>query len=185
MCEFIHFLPDPKSPDWKVQSYRQSSVRTTVRYLQWCWWLKDDGDNFKMLVTETLCWWLFSICWLLFQCIESVTHISKLPTTHFVSNIRHKHLYSPVEYQSTLMVFSKISPQVLKNLDFLLTGSQFSIESLCWWLFQCKNRHKHLKSIIDIIQASNIDVPQKPSFEFCFRSPRSLPISYLSHPNQS
>ena len=31
----------------------------------WLWFY--DGDSFKMLVTESLCWWLFSLCWWLFQ----------------------------------------------------------------------------------------------------------------------
>ena len=57
---------------------------------QWCWWLYD-GDWFEMLVAESLCWRLFSLCWWFSQCIKSVTNISNLSPTHLVSNIRHQH----------------------------------------------------------------------------------------------
>ena len=55
-----------------------------------CWCLYD-GDWFKMLVAESLCWRLFSLCWRFSQCIKSVTNISNLSPTHLVSNIRHQH----------------------------------------------------------------------------------------------
>ena len=41
--------------------------------LQWCWWL-DDGDRLKMLMTESLCWRLFSLSWLFF-CLKLTTNI--------------------------------------------------------------------------------------------------------------
>ena len=55
-----------------------------------CLWLYD-GDWFEILVAESLCWRLFSLCWWFFPCIKSVTNISNLSPTHFVSNIRHQH----------------------------------------------------------------------------------------------
>ena len=55
-----------------------------------CWWLYD-GDRFEMLVAESLCWRLFSLCWWFFQFIKSVTNISNLLPTYLVSNIHHQH----------------------------------------------------------------------------------------------
>ena len=49
--------------------------------------LNYDGDGFKMLVAELLCWRLLSVMIVIFQCIESVTKISNLSTAHFFSNI--------------------------------------------------------------------------------------------------
>ena len=46
-----------------------------------CWWLYD-GDLFKMLVAESLCWW-FS------QCIKSVTNILNQSLTSWIG---HQHL---------------------------------------------------------------------------------------------
>ena len=59
-----------------------------------CSWLYD-GDWFQMLVTESLCWRLFSLCWGFSQCIKSVINISNLSPTHLVSNIRHQHRGNP------------------------------------------------------------------------------------------
>ena len=56
---------------------------TVVLVTSLCWWLYN-GDWFQMLIAESLCW-RFS------QCIKSVTNISNLSPTHFVSNIRHQH----------------------------------------------------------------------------------------------
>ena len=55
-----------------------------------CWWLCD-GDWFQMLVAESLCWRLFSLCWWFSQCINSVTNISNLSSTYLVYNIRRRH----------------------------------------------------------------------------------------------
>ena len=52
------------------------------------WWLY---DWFEMLVAESLCWRLFSLCWWFSQCIKSVTNISNLSPTHLVFIIRHQH----------------------------------------------------------------------------------------------
>ena len=51
-----------------------------------------DGDRFKMLVTESLCWRLFTLWWWLFQWIKSVLNILNLSPTYFV-NIRHQHRF--------------------------------------------------------------------------------------------
>ena len=57
----------------------------------WCWWFYD-SDRFKMLVTESLCWRLFSLCWWFSQCIKSVTNILNWsPTSHTC----HQHIWSP------------------------------------------------------------------------------------------
>ena len=58
---------------------------------QWCWWHRYVDDLYQMLVAESLCWQLFSLCWWFSQCIKLVTNISNLSPTHLVSNIRHQH----------------------------------------------------------------------------------------------
>ena len=56
-----------------------------------CWWLYD-GDWFEMLVAESLCWRLFSLCWWFSQCIKSVTNIlNRSP----ISQTCHQHIWSP------------------------------------------------------------------------------------------
>ena len=46
------------------------------------WWVYD-GDWFEMLVAESLCWRLFSLCWLFSICIKLVTNIlNRSPTSH-------------------------------------------------------------------------------------------------------
>jgi len=60
------------------------------------WWLYD-GNWFTILVVESLCWRLFvmlvifSMYWIGHQHPESVTIISNLSPTYFVSNIRHQY----------------------------------------------------------------------------------------------
>ena len=56
-----------------------------------CWRLYD-GDWFQMLMAESLCWRLFSLCWRISQCIKSVTNIlNRSPT----SQTFHQHIWSP------------------------------------------------------------------------------------------
>ena len=64
-----------------------------------CWWLYL-GDNFWILVTEFRYWWHLldvdaqRLCYermLVTKTAKTVTNISKLSATHFVSNIRHQH----------------------------------------------------------------------------------------------
>ena len=66
---------------------------TVILVTSLCWWLYD-GDWFQMLVTESLCWRLFSLCSWFLQCIKSVTNILNLSLTHFVFNIRPQHRVS-------------------------------------------------------------------------------------------
>ena len=51
----------------------------------------DSVGDIVMLVAESLCWRLFSLCRWFSQCIKSVTNISNLSPTHLLSNIRHQH----------------------------------------------------------------------------------------------
>ena len=56
-------------------NWQMTSVMLVTTF---CWWL-NDGDRFKMLLTESLCWRLFSFFMLLiFQCIKSVTNTFRL-----------------------------------------------------------------------------------------------------------
>ena len=69
-----------------VQHLASVMLTTTL-----CWWLYD-GNRFKMLVTESICWKLFALCWLFlnvsnYHYFRWVTNIPKLSPTHFVSNI--------------------------------------------------------------------------------------------------
>ena len=57
-----------------------------------CWWLYD-GDWFEMVVTESLCWRLFSLCWWISQYIKSVNNILNWSPT---SQTWHQHIWSPI-----------------------------------------------------------------------------------------
>ena len=68
-----------------------------------CWWLYD-GDWFQMLVAESLCWRLFSLCWRFSQCIKSVTNIlNRSP----ISQTCHQHIL-PQTSVTNIDVTSKI-----------------------------------------------------------------------------
>ena len=56
-----------------------------------CWWLYD-GDWFLMLVAESLCWRLFSLCWWFSQCIKLVINILNRSST---SQACPQHVWSP------------------------------------------------------------------------------------------
>ena len=82
------------SSSWSVRPFvksmhmffmiRQSVLRGVFKKNQevttLCWWFYD-ADRFKILVTESLCWRLFSVCWSFFQFIKSATNISNLSPT--------------------------------------------------------------------------------------------------------
>ena len=55
------------------------------------WWLYD-GDRFQMLVAESLCCRLFSLCWWFSQCIKPVTEMLNRSLT---SQTCHHHIWSP------------------------------------------------------------------------------------------
>ena len=81
-----------------------------------CWWLYD-GDWFEMLVAESLCWRLFSLCWWFSQCIKSVINIfNRSPT----SQTCHQHIWSPTSV--TNIDVTKIS--ILLFIVFYRSGSQ-------------------------------------------------------------
>ena len=85
-------------------------LRTLCSGWQWCrwyrmlvtlrWWLISDVGGriimlatfFVMLVAESLCWRLFSLCWWFSQCILSVTDILNGSPT---SQTCHQHIWSP------------------------------------------------------------------------------------------
>ena len=64
-------------------------VRTLMLMTSGSWWLYV-GDNFRVLVTKFRYWWH-----LLDVGTKTVTNISKLSPTYFVSNILHQHRCSP------------------------------------------------------------------------------------------
>ena len=57
-----------------------------VDFMLWLY----DVDWFEMSLPKWLCWRRFSLCWWFSQWIQSVTNISILSPTHWVSNIRHQ-----------------------------------------------------------------------------------------------
>ena len=61
----------------------------------WLWCLYD-GDWFLILVTESLCWRLFSLCWLFSICIKPVINIlNRSPTSHTCHHTFHLQHPSP------------------------------------------------------------------------------------------
>ena len=88
-----------------------------------CWWFTD-GDRFKMLVTESLCWRLLSLCWWFFQCIKSVTNILNLLPTHFVSNIRRQHQCRLVQLSVNNEIFTFCRTKIW-NVPNLLMNQTF------------------------------------------------------------
>ena len=104
-------LRDTNSPDMKLICFdfqlfnisyykRWLSVQlhfwvTVMLVTSLCRWLYD-GDWFQMLVAESLCWRLYSLCWRFTQCIKSVTNILNRSTTYLVSSIRHQHRCNPL-----------------------------------------------------------------------------------------
>ena len=76
----------------ELQFHDVTNINNAIQgTLQWSWSLSD-GDRFKMLVTESLCWW----------CIKSVTHISILSPTHLSPTHRCSSL-------NTLLILIQIS----------------------------------------------------------------------------
>ena len=90
-----------------------------------CWWLYD-GDWFQMLVAESLCWRLFSLCWWISQCIKSVTNISNL------------------------------SPATVTNIDVTAVLATKNLYFIIWPFFQWQSRleflycHPHSRSVTKI-----------------------------------
>ena len=80
-----------------------------------------------MLVAESLCWRLFSLCWRFSQCIKSVTNIlNRSPT----SQTYHQHIWSPTSvtnidvtektFENPYKFVNMISKKNQKELDVLL-----------------------------------------------------------------
>ena len=111
----MHDIVDECSnPLMLVTSFRSSAV-TVMSVTLLCWWLYD-GDLFEMLVAESLCWRLFSLCWRFSQCIKSVTR-----TFGFVFRF-HFHLMANLKIIRNKL---KMSFQSLK-LPSKLTKSKIS-----------------------------------------------------------
>ena len=74
-----------------VTNFNECQQVTVMLVTSLFWWLYD-GDWFQMLVAESLCWRLFTLCWWFSQCIISVTNIlNRSPT----SQTCHQHIWSP------------------------------------------------------------------------------------------
>ena len=86
-----------------------------------------NGDRFKMLVTESLCWRLFSWCWWFsHQHPESATNISNLSPTHLVTNICHQHRCSHKKRSipwTQIESLNEIKRIWVKSENFLYVGS--------------------------------------------------------------
>ena len=64
------------------------SLMSTVMFVTSLRWWFCDGDRFVMLVAESLCWRLFSLCWWFSQYMKLVTNILKRSPTS-------QHIWSP------------------------------------------------------------------------------------------
>ena len=110
-----------------------AKVVTVMLVTSLCWWLYD-GDWFEMLVTESFCWRLFSLCWWFSQCIKSVINIlNRSPTPQ----ICHQHIWSPTSV-TNIDVTRKIC---VLDFDLRLRGYCFGFDIIfndfCpKWLFK-------------------------------------------------
>ena len=91
-----------------------------------CWWFYE-SDWFQMLVEESLCWRIFSLCCWFFQCIKSVTNIWNLSPTHLVSNIRHQH-------RCNLLVYSEMR-HIQKSLKSIWNRPYIIWRLQSWWIW--------------------------------------------------
>ena len=87
-----------------------------------------DGDRIKMLVTESLCWWLFSLCWWFFQFIKSVTNRFCLqhpsltlmsPSTYLTWRAKHRH----EPWLTLIGKFWKTYPEIFPKFQHSRTDS--------------------------------------------------------------
>ena len=77
--------------DTNTESSNLLDEVTVMLVTSLCWWLYD-GDRFEMLVAESLCWRLFSLCWWFSRFIKWVTNIlNRSPT----SQTCNQHIWSP------------------------------------------------------------------------------------------
>ena len=94
-CGWVSWLinnfrqPNSCSRSW-MRSNNDSDVGDKLSMTTVCWRFYI-ADRLKLLVTESLCWQLVSLCWWFFQCIQSVTNVLNLSPTHFVFDIRNQH----------------------------------------------------------------------------------------------
>ena len=81
-----------------------------------------------MLVAESLCWRLFSLCWWFSQCIKSVTNIlNRSPT----SQTYHQDIWSPASVTNIDVTFQTTHYRFLCH--FL--GMLFILELFMWHIF--------------------------------------------------
>ena len=109
------------------------------RRWQWYWWLYDE-NWFQMLVAQSLCWRLISLCWWFSQGIKSVTNIlNRSPT----SQTCHHHFWSPTSVTNIDLTDSEslieISILTTKNLHKKKLGesvpSQHCWHNHFWWKY--------------------------------------------------
>ena len=56
----------------------KSEFTLTVMLVTTIYWLFDDGERFKMLVTESICWWRFSLYYIGHKHLKLVTNTFRL-----------------------------------------------------------------------------------------------------------
>ena len=79
-----------------------------------------------MLVTESLCWRLFSLCWWFSQCIKSITNIlNRSPA----SQTCHQHIWSPTSVTNIVVTVqpNAVYPDVVSHHCLSST-----YQRLCW-----------------------------------------------------
>ena len=93
-----------------------------------CWCLYD-GDLFQMLVAESLCWRLFSLCWWFSQCIKSVINIFNQSPA---SQTCHQYIWSPTSVTNIdVTKLNLVWNDLVSLLKFLLWKA---IQSMMFWV---------------------------------------------------
>ena len=120
-------------PRWTMLNYsRKKSMATAIQLCQWCWWHYDD-DWFQMLLAESSCWRLFSLCWWFSQCIKSVTNIlNRSPT----SQICHQHIWSPISVTNIDATLSNFSWNFYTFQFHVMQHKIFEFLDFPNWTFQ-------------------------------------------------
>ena len=144
-----------------------------------CWWLYD-GNWFQMLVTESLCWRFFSLCWWFSQCIRSPTsqtchHYIRSPTSITnidvtIIHVRNRMFSNSLTFQQHYHIKS-ISESTISSFWSLTDAVYFHSKHWIYaWLIRTKYYRKYyepmkIKNLYFINEKINKIVLTDVSFE--------------------